>query len=38
MRSEFFALANANETQRSSATLSEMSGRKRGKGASKWRR
>ena len=27
MRSEFFALANANETQRSSATLSGMSGR-----------
>ena len=38
MRSEFFALANANETQRSSATLSGMSGRKRGKGASRWRR
>ena len=38
MRSEFFALANANETQRSSATLSGMSGRQKGKGASRWRR
>ena len=34
MRSEFFALANANETQRSGATLSGMSGRKREKFAS----
>ena len=33
-----FTLSNANETQRSSATLSGMSGRKRGKGASRWRR
>ena len=38
MRSEFFSLANANETQRSSSTLSGMSGRKRGKGASSGRR
>ena len=35
---EFSTLANANETQRSSATLSGMSGRQRGKGASRWRR
>ncbi|MEI3426987.1 MAG: hypothetical protein V8R10_10280 [Christensenellales bacterium] len=36
MRREFFTLANANETQRSSATLSGMSGRQRGKGTSSW--
>ena len=33
MRREFFILANVNETQRSSATLSGMSGRQKGKGA-----
>ncbi len=33
-----FILANVNETQRSSATLSGMSGRQKGKGASRWRR
>ena len=38
MRREFFILANVNETQRSSATLSGMSGRQKGKGASRWRR
>ena len=38
MRREFFILANVNETQRSSATLSGMSGRQKGKGASGWRR
>ena len=32
MRREFFILANVNETQRSSATLSGMSGRQKGKG------
>ena len=31
MRREFFILANVNETQRSSATLSGMSGRQKGK-------
>ena len=36
MRREFFILANVNETQRSSATLSGMSGRQKGKGASRW--
>ena len=30
MRREFFILANVNETQRSSATLSGMSGRQKG--------
>ena len=38
MRGEFFILANVNGTQRSSATLSGMSGRQKGKGASRWRR
>ena len=38
MRREFFILANVNETQHSSATLSEMNGRQKGKGASSWRR
>ena len=38
MRREFFILANVNETQRTSATLRGMSGRKCGKGASRWRR
>jgi len=38
MRREFFILANVNETQRSSATLSGMNGRQKGKGASRWRR
>ena len=38
MRREFFLLPNANETQRSSATLSGMSGRQKEKGASSWRR
>ncbi len=36
MRREFFILANVNETQRSSATLSGMNGRQNGKGASRW--
>ena len=31
MRREFFILANVNETQRSSATLSGMNGRQKGK-------
>ncbi len=31
MRREFFILANVNETQRSSATLSGMNGRQNGK-------
>ena len=35
---DFCILANANETQRSSATLSGMSGRQNQKGASRWRR
>ena len=34
----FCILANTNETQRSSATLSGMSGRQNQKGASRWRR
>ena len=34
----FCILSNANETQRSSATLSGMSGRQNQKGASRWRR
>ena len=34
----FCVLANTNETQRSSATLSGMSGRQNQKGASRWRR
>ena len=38
MRREFFLLPNANETQRSSATLSGMSGRQKEKGASSGRR
>ena len=38
MRRESFILANVNETQRSNAALSGMSGRQKGKGASKWRR
>ena len=38
MRREFFLLPNANETQRSSATLSGMSGRQEEKGASSGRR
>ena len=38
MRREFFILANVNETQRSSATLSGLNGRQKGKGASRWRR
>ncbi len=38
MRREFFILANVNETQRSSATLSGMNGRQEGKGASSWRK
>ena len=38
MRREFFIPANVNETQRSSATLSGMNGRQKGKGASRWRR
>jgi len=38
MRREFFILANVNETQRSSATLSGMSGRQKEKGASRWRK
>ena len=38
MRREFFLLPNANETQRSSATLSGMSGRQKEKGACSGRR
>ena len=38
MRREFFILANVNETQRNSATLSGMSGRQNEKGTSKWRK
>ena len=38
MRREFFLLPNANETQRSNATLSGMSGRQKEKGASSGRR
>ncbi|MFR4292551.1 MAG: hypothetical protein ACLT74_05475 [Christensenellales bacterium] len=34
MQREFFILANVNETQRSSATLSGLNGRQNGKGAS----